>query len=149
MSRALPEVRSLARTLLNGRNAAPGADAQAQAAELVLQRLAERISPLVGAGGFHLLLQRALRRTRAEHPWLDAVQIDPEMPWRLPGMAEAARDRPAAEAAAAAQALLAELIGLLARFLGADMAIGLVQQSFPEITGGGDTGSGFEESIHE
>jgi hypothetical protein len=149
MSRSFPEVRSVARMLLNGQNGGLGADAQAEAAERVLQRLAERIIPLVGAGGFHLLLQRALRRTCAEHPWLGALQIGPDAPWRLPGMAEAAGSRPPAEAEAAAQALLAELIGLLARFLGADMAIQLVRQSFPEITRGGDTGSGAEETTNE
>jgi hypothetical protein len=149
MSRSLPEVRSLASALLNGMVASPGVGTQSQAAERVLQGLSERISPLVGSGGFHLLLQRALRRTCAEHPWLDALQIDPGTPWKLPGMAEAARDVPPEEAEAAAQALLAELIGLLARFLGADMAVRMVRQSFPEITRGGDTGSGAEETTNE
>jgi hypothetical protein len=64
-------------------------------------------------------------------------------------MAEAAGEVPPEEAQAAAQALLADLIGLLARFLGADMAIRMVRQSFPEITRGGNTGSGAEETTHE
>lgn len=148
MSESPPEVRPLARALLDGQGAGPGADAQAEAAERVLQRLSERISPLVGTGGFFLLLQRALRRTTAEHPWLGAVQMESQTPWRLPGMANAAGAAPD-EATAAAQALVSELIGLIARFLGADMAIRLVRQSFPEIVGGGDTGSGAEEATNE
>jgi hypothetical protein len=143
MSKSHPEVRSLARALLDGQSAGHGADARAEAVERVLERLAARISPLVGTGGFVLLLQRSLRRTQGEHPWLGAVQAGSEAPWRLAGLAEAARKRPPEEAAAAAQAFLADLIGLLARFLGADMAIRLVRQSFPEVTRRRHKGSGF------
>jgi hypothetical protein len=146
MSESFPEVRSLARALLAGQCPGPGAEAAVEAAERVMHRLADRLSPLVGVGGFHLLLQRALKRTRVEHAWLDAVRTDPEVPWRLPGMAEAAREAPEGPNDAV-QALLAELIGLLARFLGADMTIRLVRQSFPEMRRGGETGAGSEETI--
>jgi hypothetical protein len=149
MTRSLPEVRSLAQALLNRQGMGADRAALEQAAELVLQRIAERISPLVGTGGFVLFLQRALRRTLKEHPWMGAVQIEPGTPWRLNGLSEAADNQTREEALLGAQALLAELIGLIARFLGADMAIRMVRQSFPELTRRGDTGAGSEESIHE
>jgi len=148
MSEPLPQVRSLARALLDSQNGGLEADAQLEAAERVLQRLAERVSPLVGSGGFFLLLQRTLKRTRAEHPCLDGIRVESDAPWRLPRSAEDTQERSAEEVAAAAQALLAELIALLARFLGSDMAIRLVRQSFPEIEAGA-VGSGAEETTNE
>ena len=148
MTASLPEVRSLARALFEGQSPDSGADSQVEAAERVLRRLSDRISPLVGSAGFALLLQRALKRARAEHPWLGAVHVDQETPWGLVGMVDVAREVTPDDAAAAAQALITELIGLVARFLGADMAIRLVRQSFPEVTLGGDKGAGSEENIH-
>jgi len=149
MTRSLSEVRSLVRALLNGQHLGAEPPAVEEATERVLQCLAGSISPLVGAGGFALLLQRALRRTLEQHPWLDAVRVEPGTPWQLQGMREAAAHVTREEARLAAQAVLAELIGLLARFLGADMAIRVVRQSFPEMTRGGDMGEGSEETIHE
>jgi hypothetical protein len=148
MRRSHPEVRSLTRALLNGKSDGTMAEDPVEAAERVLQLLAERLSPLVGASGFVMLLQRAFNRTRADHPWLEALDIEAQTPWRLPGMKQAAREAPD-EAATAAEALVAEVIGLVARFLGADMAIRLVRQSFPDIVDGGDRGTGAEETTDE
>jgi hypothetical protein len=149
MRQTLPEVRSLVRVLLNVEGIGTERSALEEAAERVLERLAERIKPLVGAGGFALLLQRALRRTLKEHPWLGAVQIDSATPWRLRGLTEASENQTREEALIAAQAVLTELIGLLARFLGADIAIRVVRQSFPEMKPRGDAEVGIEETIHE
>lgn len=144
----MPEVLALARALLESEGPGSSVEARAEAARRVLERLAARISPLVGAGGFHLLLQRALKRAREAHPWLEALQAGADEPWPA-GAGEAPPDVAAEDASAGFEAAVAELIGLLARFLGADMAVRLVRQSFPEVPWGGDTGSGSEERIHE
>ena len=149
MSSAPPDVLALARVLLHHEGAGRRAEQSVEATERVLQRLAERLGPLVGAAGFHMLLQRALKRTSAERAWLGAIELDPDSPWRLDGAADAVRDMTPEEAASAAAALLAELVGLIARFLGADMAIRLVRQSFPDVGLGGDKAKGSEETIHE
>jgi hypothetical protein len=149
MNVSLPEVHLLARTLLRQEGVGEGTDAALLAAERVLQRLAERISPLVGTGGFHMLLQRALRRAAGERTWLERIELDRDTPWRLVGAEEAARDLAAEEAISAAETLVAELVGLIARFLGPDLAIRLVRQSYPDGAVGGDTGAGSEETIHE
>jgi hypothetical protein len=149
MSGALPSVRVLARRLLAlGERSAAGHD-PVEAAHHVLARLADRLSLLVGTGGFHLLLQRALKRALREHPWLVGVQTGVEEPWRLTGVEEAARGANAEDVAAGLESAVAELVGLIARFLGADMAVRLVRQSFPELTASGDPGSGSEETIDE
>jgi hypothetical protein len=151
MRPVLPEVRILARALLESGGGGLESDDAMDWARRALRRLAERLTPLVGVGGFHLLLQRSLIRARREHPWLDAIQLEEVSPWSLTGAAEAARGSEPEEVRSAAEALLAELIGLIARFLGADLAMQLVRESFPEAsTGGdGDPGAGFEEIIHE
>lgn len=142
MSRPLPEVRSLVRTLLDASAADDSVESRVLAAQHVLAGLANAMTPLVGIGGIHLLLQRALRRSRAAHPWLHAIQLDRESPWRLQGAAEAAHGHTPEEVTAAAEELLAELVGLLVRFLGADMTIRLVRRSFPEMIR--EPGSGTE-----
>lgn len=131
MNLPLPEVRALARTLLESASEGPGVDARVDATQRVLAGLADRLSPLVGMAGFHLLLQRAIRRAQADHGWLSAVQPEAEEPQQLPGAADAVRDLAPEVVAAGTEAAVAELIGLIARFLGADMAIRLVRQSFP------------------
>lgn len=143
MSRPLPEVRGLARKLLQRQYASDTAGGRVEAAQEVLAGLAERISPLVGGGGVHLLLQRALKRSRREHPWLSEIRLEREVPWHLAGATEAAEALDPEEVASAAEAVLSELIGLVARFLGADMAIRLVRQSFPAASWE-DNGSGTE-----
>lgn len=149
MNRPQHEVRALARTLLKRASTGPRVDERVDAAHRVLAGLADRMSPLVGVGGFHLLLQRALKRAQASHPWLAGIHLDPNDPWRLPGVAEAVRGIDPEEVAEGMEAAVAELIGLISRFLGADLATRLVRQSFPEVLGGGDTGSGSQETIHE
>jgi hypothetical protein len=149
MRQSLSGVRALARSLLEAEDAGAAVEEQVEAAERILRRLAERLSPLVGTGGFLMLVQRSLRRARSEHSWLATVEVHPDAPWRLAGMAGAATEAGTESALAAAQTVLAELIGLIARFLGADMAIRLVRQSMPELTGGGEAGDGPEENLHD
>jgi hypothetical protein len=149
MSRPSPSVHALAQRLIAfEKRSSAGQDAIA-AADEVFRRLAERISLLVGSGGFHLLLQRALNQALREHPWLAGVQPGVEEPWRLAGLEEAARDADPAAVTAGLERAVAELVALVARFLGADMAIRLVRQSFPELTAGGETGWGLEEATDD
>jgi hypothetical protein len=143
MTAPLPEVRALARSLLEKERTGDALADLLETTETLLDHLAKRITPLVGGGGFHLLLQRALKRAAGRHPWLVAIEIDKEAPGRLSGAADAAREVTTEDAAAAAEALLAELIGLLVRFLGADIALRLVRQSFPGVSGE-EPGSGIE-----
>lgn len=144
MTPPLTEVRGLARRLLAARSGARTAEADVETLERVLRPLAERISPLVGTAGFQLLLSRALRRTQHRHPWLHAVRAGGGAGQQLSGWREAAPEVGTEPFAAAAEDVVAELIGLLARFLGADMAARLVRQAFPEI-GSGTGAAGLEE----
>lgn len=149
MNPGLPRLQRLAGTLLESERQGDGVQARITAAEQVLRRLAERIGPLVGIGGYHLLLQRALKRTRTPHPWLTGIHLDSGAPWRLSGASEAASATDPGEIDAALRTLISELIGLLARFLGADMTIRLVRQCFPSVLKEDDPAQGFEETTDE
>jgi hypothetical protein len=149
MSPPHSEVRLLARAILHHEGTGPTVEERLDAARRVLLELVGRLGPLVGVGGFHLLLQRALKRATVEHPWLAGVETVPADPGLLGGAAESARGREPEEVAAALETIVAELIGLIARFLGADLAVRLVRQSFPEVAQGGGTGSGSEETTNE
>jgi hypothetical protein len=146
MNRPLPEVRELARMLLENASRGSRVDDRIDATHRVLAGLADRLSPLVGVGGFHLLFQRALKRAQGGHAWLSTIQPEATDPRMLSGLGEAVRGVQPEEVAAGMEDAIAELIGLIARFLGADMAIRLVRQSFPELLGGGDRGSGSQET---
>ena len=146
MNQPLPEIRALARSLLESASDSPEIEERLEATQRVLAGLATRLSPLVGEGGFHLLLQRALKRSQAEHAWVGAIRPDATGPLTWPGLAEGVLDVEPEEVAAGTEAAIAELIGLVSRFLGADMTIRIVRQSFPEMLGGGGKGWGSQET---
>jgi hypothetical protein len=134
MTQPLPEVRALARALLETEGGGCSPEERVSAGERILHTLALRLSPLVGIGGFHLLLLRAHKRAQNAHPWLVAVRVERDAPDHLSGAAEEARQVAPEEVTAAMESVLAELIGLITRFLGADLAIGLVRQCLRQVT---------------
>lgn len=143
---SLQQVRALARALLNGDGADQGAEETLRAVERVLSALARRIDPLIGSRGFQMLLQRALKQAQRAHPSLAPVRSERTADPYLTGLDEVAQIASPEEATAAAEAIVAELVGLLARFVGADMAIRLVRQSFPNVfLGGMQAGTGTEK----
>lgn len=149
MSTVLPGVRGLARRLLRMHAADGAADSVARGAEAVLELLGERIRPLLGASGYQMLLLRATRRARQRHEGLETLEAalvagEGVRGWASRAVAEGGPE----DTAEAAESVLAELIGLIARFLGADMAIRLVRQAFPPIHMEG-LESGPEESNDE
>jgi hypothetical protein len=132
MSRPLPELRALVRRLVEWASPDPTVRGRVDAGERILQALSERLGLLVGTGGFHMLLERALKRAREEHRLLGNVRPDPHGGRMLGGLAEAVQDEDPEEVASAVEAVITELIGLVSRFLGADMAVRLVRQSLPD-----------------
>ena len=97
----------------------------AAAADLMCAQLRLELGRWIGAGGYRALLERALGRTRVEHPALDGVSC-------LGGDASvfvaAVHARGAGELSAGLVALVAELVDLLGRIVGAEMAMQLVEQ---------------------
>jgi hypothetical protein len=132
MTEPYPGVRELARRLLDSAGAGSGADRDTAAAASIVAALRGRLVLLVGSTGFGLLLGRALQRAQRDHPLLVEVRLGEGRDGALSGLEEAAGRASPGEAGAAMEALVAELVALMARFLGADMVARLVRQALPD-----------------
>ena len=97
----------------------------AMAADLMCTRLGEELGRWIGTEGYRTLLERALAGVRAEHPALDGI---PCLGGDASAIEEAVRTRGAGGLSAGLVALVAELVELLGRIIGAEMAVQLVDQ---------------------
>jgi len=132
MNSFLPTIQPLSQRLLR----LGGSDDQAQRAVAVMKVLHGffvHTSPLLGERGFYLLLARALNRAQRHHPILVRVKVEQSGDAHLSGLREAFAEFSGEETSAAGEALVAEFIALIVRFLGADMTVRLVRQSFPNL----------------
>jgi hypothetical protein len=133
LTRATPEVRDLARRLLQ--QEAHGSAVQGQAAfaaQRALERLRLHLGALVGVAGFQALLSRALALARTEADWLGSVRVRAD--GSLEGFVEAAQERGKDEIAQGGTALLAQLIGLLVAFIGEDLTLRLVRSAWSDVS---------------
>lgn len=105
---------------------------QLHAAERILGALQDELVRLVGATGFHALLDRAFHRAAAEQGF--AVRTRPQS--SPPDYMRTFRDNmssiPVTDVHGALIAVLAELLSLLTRLIGADITAGLVQRTWPD-----------------
>jgi hypothetical protein len=111
-------------------------DIVAQAGARVLERLQRTLARWFGADGAHALLARALEKARGAFPGLEAVKVPSLAPEE--GLA-IAKDTFAAlchlspdEAMEACAAVIAEVVALLGRLVGDDVAWRLVEHGWPE-----------------
>lgn len=146
MRRATPAFRDLARQLLG--DEAEGQDPRhlIERAERVCQKLYRVLARLIGPEGYEVLLARARRLAAAEYPFLKAVEpevstgVAPESV-RLRGLPASALGEDSGSTREALVALLGNFIWLLAVFLGEDLALRKVRQTWPEVSfGGADSG---------
>jgi hypothetical protein len=98
----------------------------------VCEKLRPHLATLMGKAGFRAILARALVVTSAEIPWLKEVQVNVE------GAMEG-WDKPAAgvttkESTESSVLLIAQLLGLLAAFIGSNLTLGLVRDVWPKLT---------------
>lgn len=137
MKQATPALRELARRLLEQeREGRQGARELVDATKRVGQKLRGHLAKLIGSAGFEALLSRALALARAEHPALQGVEAAAEGETSLKGLGEAFRGRGPAEIEAASVAVLANLLWLLATFIGNDLTVRLVHTIWPQVPTG-------------
>jgi hypothetical protein len=121
-----PAYQELARWLLaREMDADPDMRTPVDAAQRVAVKLSAGMTLLVSSDGYRALLGRALHLARAEYPVLDGVRVGTSDVY-LEGLREtdAAYD--------ALVALLAQVIALLARFIGDDLTGNLIRQRWPD-----------------
>jgi hypothetical protein len=103
----------------------PGTDIPA--AFRVAEKLRCPLSTLAGVAGFRMLLVRAMTLAKAQSPGLASVQVKPD--GRLEGSGDLGSH---AEIAEAGVVLTAELLGLLAAFVGEAFTLNLVLDVWPD-----------------
>jgi hypothetical protein len=131
MSRASPQLRSLAKHLIAYES--PGAkcpDAKT-AAFPATDKLRPHLATLMGSGGFRALLLRALVLAGADVPWLRAVRVKAD--GAVEGLEELPAQPSSTDLLEGRIALLAQLLGLLVAFIGAGLTFRLVQEIWPQI----------------
>lgn len=95
------------------------------------EKLRPHLMALMGGGGFRALLSRALALTCAKVPKLRAVHVKTD--GSLEGWEELCTQLSPAELFDGRVALLAQLLGLLAAFIGEDLTSRLVRDIWPEV----------------
>lgn len=116
---------------LIARERAAGGDASdgVAVAERALRRLCDDLVAWFGPIGAHALVTRALAHARADHPALAPVSLAASATPYLDGFAESGRAHGPEAAAAGAVDVLAGLVDLLSRMIGATLATTLVERS--------------------
>jgi hypothetical protein len=145
MPEVSPAARAVARRVLlheAGGHTEPAA--LAEAAERADARLRGRLGGLIGQTGYTILADRAVRLARAEVPTLEGVAVDTGAEGGLRGVRAfaLASDGDAGAAEAGLSAILAHVIGLLSTFIGEDLALRLIRETWPEIAHGQDESEG-------
>lgn len=97
----------------------------AAAADLMCAQVGAGLRRWIRAAGYNALLDRALANARPEHPVLDFVSCLGTDATVIVGVVRA---RGAGELSAGLVAVVSELVELLGRIIGAEMAVQLVEQ---------------------
>jgi hypothetical protein len=133
MSRATPLMRNFARRLIDyeaGENKSSGT--QTPSAFRGCEKLRLQLATFMGNSGFHTLLARSLVLSTAEVPWLRAVRLKADGP--LEGLEELQAQLEGDEFFEGGVVLLAQLLGLLAAFIGANLTVRLVREVWPKVS---------------
>ena len=133
MSRATPKMRDFARRLIAHETVGKkSSKTKPPATFFVGEKLRPQLVTLLGNVGFHALLSRALALAGAEVPWLRAVQVKADGSWE--GLDELKVKINPEEMAEGRLVLLAQLLGLLAAFIGEILTLQLVLEEWPNLS---------------
>jgi len=130
VSRASPTLKHFASRLLDYESGTGKAPAEVAIAFRVCEKLRGPMGTLMGIGGFHALLRRAVALAQGEVRWLKAVQVKEH--GSLDGLREAAAELSREEIREGEIILLAHFFGLLVTFIGEALTLNLVRSVWPE-----------------
>ncbi len=123
-------VRQIAHRLINSRRSErAGGDTAARGAAAACDHLYRELSRWVGPDGCHALFTRALAQARTEYPALGQIQLRARSEPYIEGVAETIMAHGDAATADALELMLADLVELLGRLIGDDMAMKLIERS--------------------
>ena len=131
MSEATPTMRDFAESLIAFEaRINHSAKTNPSLAFQVVEKLRPQLAMLMGNAGFRSLLSRALALTNDEARWMKAVHVKAD--GSLEGLDEAQAQLSETEIAEGEVVLIAQLIVLLVTFIGEELTLGLVQDSWPD-----------------
>jgi hypothetical protein len=133
MRQASSQLRTVAERLLA--HAAQGKRQRASSAPAALQvceRLRPELARLVGNTGVQALFMRALALASAEVAWLRAVRVGAD--GKLEGFDGSEAPVEPDEVSAGGVALLAQLLALLAAFIGEPLTLRIVREEWPQLS---------------
>jgi len=123
-----PKMQDFARRLLAYESTGePSSGADISAVAHVAEKLRRPVCTLAGATGFRSLLTRALTLARREAPGLGTVSVKPD------GSLDGLDGLAYGEVSDAGIALIAQLLGLLATFIGESLTLSLMHDAWPEL----------------
>ena len=128
-----PGALELARRLIAREASASGlASSPAAATQAACERVHRGLALWLGENGAQALFMRALAHARSAHPPVREITFHPRADRRLEGVTETIQTYGAPAVAAGLEAVLAGVLELLGRLLGADIATRLVEQPTPD-----------------
>ncbi|MEX2109331.1 MAG: hypothetical protein WD802_01835 [Gemmatimonadaceae bacterium] len=146
LSRDESAARKIARRLIESRQSERVRDdTPARAAAAACGYLYRDLARWVGHDGCHALFTRALAQARTEGPVLEQIQLRARSEPYLEGVAETIMAHGDAAPAKALESMLRQLIELLGRLIGDDMAMKLIERSLTASDRGGITSNSRRE----
>lgn len=130
MNRATPQMRSIARRLLDAEMRSAG-ETESAVAFPAADRLRPHLAALMGSGGVRSLFARSLALARAELPWLQSANVNQVGVFE--GLDALAAERPPREYFEGMTILLAQILGLLVAFIGPSLTSRLIGEVWPQI----------------
>lgn len=124
-------MRDFAGRLMAHESGARSANQRAVAAFAIPDRMRPYLVMLMGNGGHHALLMRALTIAGSEVPWLRACRVGVDGNLKGPDPSERAIDPD--EMIEGGVVLVAQLIGLLVAFIGERLTLQLVREVWPKL----------------
>ena len=132
LNRATKEMRDFAKRLMDYESLqSEHAEAGRPVVFPVSEKLRPYLSTLMGEGGSHALFARALKLAAGEITWLRRAQVTAD--GSLEGLESVRAKLTDAECLEGRTVLLAQLLGLLAAFVGEVLTMLLVRQVWPKI----------------
>ena len=133
MSRATPKMRDFAERLIAYETRGnKSSETKTPAACLVSEKLRPHLATLMGNLGFRSLLARALALATANIPWLRAVHVNAD--GSLEGLDKLEAHVGPDQIFEGCVVLLAQLLGLLVAFIGEELTLQLVRETWPKLS---------------
>ena len=133
MGRATPQMRNVAKRLMaHETRENDSSETKNPAVFPVFDRLSPQLATLMGNAGFRGLLSRALALANEEVRWLRAVHVKSD--GSLTGLQELQAQLAPEQFFEGRTVLLAQLLGLLVAFIGANLTVRLLSELWPKLS---------------